>query len=87
MFVRTGLSPKEAKAKLSAREAAEFFAFCTHNPIDDQSNFHYPIAALHANFINMKQDQSAPKRKLREFLLFRDPEETDLEDDILNGDW
>ncbi len=73
---------------LSARQVAEFFEYVRRNPIDDQSNFHYPMAALHATLVNLKQDPTAPKRKMREFLLFRDPEQDDdIESDILNGDW
>lgn len=79
--------PRIAKAMMSAREAAEFFAYAAGNPLDDQSNHHLPIASLQASYLNSKRESGKAPFKIQDFLLFGERKETDVEDDLLNGDW
>lgn len=68
---------------LTAKEAREFLLYCAHNPIDDQSNHHLPLASLQSTVSNMM----GGKTKLQDFLLFKPKEEPSLEDQIAYGDW
>jgi hypothetical protein len=72
---------------LTGREVAEMFAYCERNPIDDQSNFHLPLANFQALFANANRAPGTKAMNLRDFLLFREREEPDIEDELLNGDW
>lgn len=89
MFARTGLTPREAKRKLTNREASEFLYFCSISPIDDRSNAQMPMAHLHASLLNVNRD---PKRgrplSMRDCLIFK-PSEGDehIDDLLLDGDW
>lgn len=70
------------KRRLSARETREFFAYVAINPIDFQSNFHFPIAALEATLRNVNGAQ--PQKSFKDCLLFNRSEEGDLESDLIN---
>jgi hypothetical protein len=70
------------------REVAEMFAYCERNPIDDQSNFHLPLASLHASFYNANRGQGSKEAKLRDFMLFLEHDENgDVEADLLGDKW
>jgi hypothetical protein len=90
LFARTGLTPREAKAKLSQREASEFLLFCSLYPIDDRSNLQMPIAALRSDLININRDPTkGPPVTLDDCLLFkaRDEKEQHIDDVLLSDDW
>jgi hypothetical protein len=89
LFARTGLTPREAKRKLTNREASEFLYFCSISPIDDRSNAQMPIAHLHASLINTNRDQSKGRAlSMRDCLIFKPAEEDGHIDDLLlDGDW
>lgn len=73
------------KRRLSARETREFFAYCAINPIDDQSNFHFPIAQLEATLRNVNRGNNTEASTFRDCLLFnRGGDEGDLESDLIN---
>ena len=73
---------------LTSREVAELFAYVERNPIDDQSNFHYPLASFQALFANANRGEGMKPARLPDFLLFREPDpESDIEDELLNGNW
>ena len=81
--------PREAKQKLTHREAAELFHYCTLNPLDDRSNFQMPIASLHASFLNANRD---PKKQraftMNDCLLFKPAdEETDIDALLIADNW
>lgn len=90
MFFKTGIPPRKAKAMFTSREVAEMFAYCERNPIDDQSNFHLPLASLQASFHNANRGDGSKEAKLRDFLLFRERDEEDggdIEADLLGDGW
>lgn len=88
MFFKTGIPPRVAKFMFTSREVAEMFAYCERNPIDDQSNFHLPIAGFQALYVNANRAQGAKEVSLRDFLLFREKkEEDDIEADLLSDKW
>jgi len=91
LFARTGLTPREAKAKLSHREAAEFLLFCSAYPIDDRSNSQMPIAALRSDLININRDPTKGNPvTLSDCLLFKPRDETEedsIEERLLSDDW
>jgi len=70
------------KRRLSSRETREFFAYCATNPIDDQSNFHLPIAQLEATLRNV--NGSEPQVSFKDCLLFNRDAGGDLESDLIN---
>ena len=72
------------KRRLSSRETREFFAYCAANPIDDQSNFHLPIAQLEATLRNVNRSENAETVSFRDCLLFNRDEDGDLESDLIN---
>jgi len=43
-------------------------------PIDDQSNYHVPLAQLCAMFYAAHKGESDPKRELLDFVIYRDHE-------------
>jgi hypothetical protein len=82
------MPPRVAKAYFTGREVAEMFAYCERNPIDDQSNFHLPIAGFQALYVNANRAQGSKEVSLRDFLLFRErSEENDIENDLLSDKW
>jgi hypothetical protein len=89
LFVRTGLTPREAKRKLTHRDASEFLYFATISPIDDRSNFQMPVAYLHSSLININADpKSGRKLSMQDCMLFKDQgEEEGHIDDLLLGEW
>ena len=71
------------KRRLSSRETREFFAYCATNPIDDQSNFHFPIAQLEATLRNV--NGAEPQASFKDCLLFNRDDGSDLESDLINN--
>ena len=69
---------------MSSRETREFFAYCATNPIDDQSNFHFPIAQLEATLRNVNRGEHGEIVSFKDCLLFKD-EDSDLESDLINN--
>lgn len=63
--------------------------YVSDNPIDDQSNFHVPLAQLTALHANINRTKNAKPFKLTDFMLFRKQEEqvSDIEQQLLSGDW
>jgi hypothetical protein len=73
---------------LTGREVAELFAYVERNPIDDQSNFHLPLASFQALFANANRAQNTKPANMRDFLFFRDRDpEADIEDELLSDNW
>jgi hypothetical protein len=88
LFARTGLTPREAKRKLTNREASEFLYFCSISPIDDRSNAQMPIAHLHASLLNVNRDNKQRPLSMRDCLIFKPAEDQrDIDDLLLDGDW
>jgi hypothetical protein len=86
--VRTGLPPRTAKQMLTAREAEDFKRYCARYPIDDESNFHAPMAQLTAMYANVNRASGSKPATIPEFLLFREQEpEADIDEQLLTGDW
>jgi hypothetical protein len=78
--MRTGLTPRELKRKLTKRDVAELAYYLSKNPVDDQSNFHMPIASLYALMFNLNRGETTPPITLQDALLFREKEdENDVE--------
>jgi hypothetical protein len=70
------------KRRLSARETREFFAYVAINPIDFQSNFHFPIAQLEATLRNV--NGANPQASFKDCLLFNRKDGDDLESQLIN---
>jgi len=70
------------------REVAEMFAYCERSPIDDQSNFHFPLASFQASFINANRAQGSKPVGFRDVLLFGERgKEEDIEAELLGDQW
>lgn len=70
--------------------AEQFDRWCDYHricPLDDQSNHHWPIAQLEATLININRSEQAKAVTFRDRLLFGRNDDTDLEQDILEGNW
>jgi cytidylate kinase len=89
LFARTGLTPREAKQKLTAREVSEFLIFSSLYPIDDRSNFQMPIAHLHASVLNTNMDTTKKRPyAMRDLLIFKPKDDEGHIDDLLTSeDW
>ena len=74
------------KRRLSARETIELFAYCERYPIDDESNFHFPVAQLEATMINLQRAQGSQPVSLFDRLIFGKPE-VDIEEQLANDNW
>lgn len=75
---------------LTANEVRDFILYCSENPIDDQSNHHFPIAQLGALTANINRAKDAKPYLPSDFMLGGGESEEasdDLEGQILNGDW
>jgi len=59
---------------LTAREMLEFRCYAERYPIDDESNYHVPLAQLCAMFYSANRGEGAPPRELLDFVVFRDHE-------------
>jgi hypothetical protein len=53
-----------------------------HNPIDDQSNHHIPIAHLHATVAGF----GGSSKKITDFLIFGEPA-NDFDSILASNDW
>lgn len=60
------------------REEREFLAYCSTNPIDDQSNYHLPIAHMHATLFNINRGKNSKAKGLGDFMLFREDTENTM---------
>jgi hypothetical protein len=90
LFARTGLTPREAKRKLTNREATEFLHFCSICPIDDRSNLQMPIAYLHASLLNTNMDTTKKRPyAMRDLLIFKPKEDDEghIDDLLTSEDW
>ena len=72
---------------MPAEEFDDWCIYHRHFPLDDQSNFHYPIAQLEATLININRAQGAPAVTLFDRLIFKKRPAVDPEDFLENGDW
>lgn len=63
------------KRWMSAEEFDLWCRYYRHHPFDDQSNFHVPIAALQAQVATA----FGGKATLKDFLIFRDKEEDEVD--------
>jgi hypothetical protein len=56
----------------SQREVLELFAYVQERPIDDESNYQMPIAALHARLFNVNRDpEKSRAMTMNDMLIFR----------------
>jgi hypothetical protein len=70
--------------------AEQFDRWCDYHriiPLDDQSNHHWPLAQLDATMLNINRPQGAPAVKAESRLLFGRTAETDIEDQLEEGNW
>jgi len=70
---------------LTAKEHREFMYFCRRYPIDDESNFQMPIAALHASFRNANSSPNSSPVSMQDMMLFA--ESPDVESQLLSQGW
>jgi hypothetical protein len=56
------------------------------NPIDDQTNHHYPIAQLSALLYNINRGNSRAK-KMTDFLVIPPEDNRHIDDVLANDDW
>ncbi len=63
---------------MSGREIAELRYYLKHHPIDDQANFHVPIASLQATVQNLM----GGKAKMIDNLLYREREDEADDDEV-----
>ena len=82
-----GRTIAEWKRVMTEKEFRRWAQFMSQEPMDDQSNFHYPLAALRADFINANRASNSEPVKISDCLLFANRDEPDVEDQLLNGDW
>lgn len=70
--------------------ADEFDDWCEYHkvyPIDDQSNFHVPVASLHASFINANRADNSQPVGLADCLVFRNQKDQHIDELLLSEDW
>lgn len=72
---------------MSAEEFDEWCLYHQQFPLDDQSNFHYPIAQLEATLININRAQSTPPVSFQDRLMFKPRKERSFEDILQSEDF
>lgn len=82
-----GRTIAEWKRSMSEKEFRRWAQFARQEPMDDQANHHYPLAALRADFINANRAANAQPVEIRDCLLFAPRSEEAVEDQLLSGDW
>ena len=82
MFAKTGIPPRIARQIFTHKEAQVLRIWMRTNPIDDQSNFHVPIAQLQSTVVAMM----GGKQKLTDFLIFRE-NDGDIDSLLAGNDW
>lgn len=76
------------KEMLSAEEFDRWVEYDRIRPLDDQSNFHVPIAGLHALLFNINRDPRKQRELKREQCMAFAPQEEQTIDEMLMGeDW
>lgn len=82
------------KRVMPADELRNWKLFHAECPLDDQSNYHLPIAYLQSTLFNVNRGQYVPARSLNDFRLFRartedeeGEEDSDIDAQLLGSNW
>lgn len=81
------------KRVMPAQEFEQWALYHAESPIDDQSNFHWPLAQLTAYFAAANRGKDQAAKPMSDFLLFKqkpdpqsDGEGVDI-DDLMGSGW
>jgi hypothetical protein len=70
-------------------DAEAFDLWCRYHerfPLDDQSNHHYPVAALEATLINVNRAPNTPSASMSDRLLFAQRKERHIDEVLADND-
>lgn len=75
------------RRNLSAREFAFWRRYQMDKPLDDESVFHLPMAQIAMMYSNYHRKEGSAPRRLTDFLMFRQSEAGDIDEQLRSGAW